>query len=100
MEEELTRNSLKRDDDDDPKYSEQEMPTLEDNEFLGHDYHHNNNSNNNASSVDDKGAMEHSEWASSVSEKCNLIVNYLPHEIDDVTLKVTFHRLLSSKPGE
>ena len=31
---------------------------------------------------------EHQEWSGSPSEKCNLIVNYLPHEIDDVTLKV------------
>lgn len=99
MEEELPRMPLKRDGDDDPKYSEQEMPTLEDNEFLAHDYHH-NNSNNNASSVDDKGSMEHTEWASSVSEKCNLIVNYLPHEIDDVTLKVIFADHIRREFGE
>lgn len=28
------------------------------------------------------------EWSGGALEKCNLIVNYLPHEIDDVTLKV------------
>ena len=32
---------------------------------------------------------EHQEWTGGSSEKCNLIVNYLPHEIDDITLKVT-----------
>ena len=40
-----------------------------------------------ASSADDD-EYEHHEWSGSPSEKCNLIVNYLPHEIDDVTLKV------------
>jgi hypothetical protein len=84
MEEELSRIPLKRDVEEDPTYHEQEMPILDDEEFLAHDYHH----NNNASSVDDKGSIEHQEWSSNVSEKCNLIVNYLPHEIDDVTLKV------------
>jgi hypothetical protein len=38
---------------------------------------------------------EHQEWSGGSSEKCNLIVNYLPHEIDDVTLKVNIH---SSSP--
>lgn len=38
---------------------------------------------------------EHQEWTGGSSEKCNLIVNYLPHEIDDVTLKVNIH---SSSP--
>ena len=28
------------------------------------------------------------DWNGSASEKCNLIVNYLPPEIDDITLKV------------
>lgn len=31
---------------------------------------------------------DHQEWTGGTSEKCNLIVNYLPHEIDDITLKV------------
>lgn len=31
---------------------------------------------------------DNQEWSGGVAEKCNLIVNYLPHEIDDVTLKV------------
>ena len=39
-----------------------------------------------SSAEDDE--YEHQEWSGAASEKCNLIVNYLPHEIDDVTLKV------------
>jgi hypothetical protein len=31
---------------------------------------------------------ENQEWVCDLSEKCNLIVNYLPHELDDLTLKV------------
>jgi hypothetical protein len=85
MDEELTRMPVKRDGEEAPNYPEQEIQPLEDEEFLGHDYHH----NNNASSVDDKGSNEHQEWVTSVSEKCNLIVNYLPHEIDDISLKVS-----------
>ena len=37
---------------------------------------------------DDEYAMENQEWANDSSDKCNLIVNYLPHEIDDTALKV------------
>ena len=37
---------------------------------------------------DDEYAMENQEWANDSSDKCNLIVNYLPHEIDDAALKV------------
>ena len=93
MEEELSRIPLKRDVEEDPNYHEQEMPILDDEEFLAHDYHH----NNNASSVDDKGSIEHQEWSSTVSEKCNLIVNYLPHEIDDVSLKVCSYDAILSQ---
>ena len=37
---------------------------------------------------EDEYAMENEEWANDSSDKCNLIVNYLPHEIDDAALKV------------
>lgn len=37
---------------------------------------------------EDEYAMENEEWGNDSSDKCNLIVNYLPHEIDDVALKV------------
>jgi RNA recognition motif-containing protein len=46
-----------------------------------------------SSAEDDE--YEHQEWAGAASEKCNLIVNYLPHEIDDVTLKVRASTLSS-----
>lgn len=39
-------------------------------------------------SGDDDDEYDNQEWSGGLSEKCNLIVNYLPHEIDDVTLKV------------
>ena len=30
----------------------------------------------------------HHDFENDSSEKCNLIVNYLPHDIDDISLKV------------
>lgn len=38
---------------------------------------------------DEYASIENQEWHNDPSEKCNLIVNYLPHEIDDASLKVT-----------
>lgn len=42
----------------------------------------------NSLSLEENDDFEHQEWTGGASEKCNLIVNYLPHEIDDVSLKV------------
>jgi hypothetical protein len=82
MEEELSRIPLNGDGEEGASYTDQQIGTLDD-QFLSQDYHH------NVSSVDDKASMEHQDWAVVVSEKCNLIVNYLPHEIDDNSLKVS-----------
>ena len=43
----------------------------------------------NSPSLAEDDDYEHQEWTGSASEKCNLIVNYLPHETGDVSLKVT-----------
>jgi hypothetical protein len=40
---------------------------------------------------DEYASMENQEWHNDTSDKCNLIVNYLPHEIDDASLKVMGH---------
>ena len=40
---------------------------------------------------DEYASMENQEWQNDPSDKCNLIVNYLPHEIDDASLKVNNH---------
>ena len=70
--------------------NEKEVGGLDDEDYVGQEYHH------NASSIDNKGSLETQEWSTGSSEKCNLIVNYLPHEIDDITLKV---RTSSNKIG-
>ena len=62
-------------------YADQESAGHDEEEFQ--DYH------KNSGQIDEKGQMENQEWSSGISERCNLIVNYLPHEIDDGTLKVT-----------
>lgn len=82
MEEESPRLPLNSVGEESPIYADQEMAALGEEEFNVQEYHH------NASSIDDKGSLESQEWSTGVSEKCNLIVNYLPHEIDDLTLKV------------
>ena len=35
--------------------------------------------------------------SSQANDKCNLIINYLPHEIDDATLKVTYCNVLPQR---
>jgi hypothetical protein len=57
---------------------------LEEEEFL----HQDGGYNQVHPSGDDEDEYDNQEWSGGSSEKCNLIVNYLPHEIDDVTLKV------------
>jgi hypothetical protein len=40
--------------------------------------------------LDRDDAPASSSWQDGgISEKCNLIINYLPHDIDDATLKVS-----------
>lgn len=82
MEDEQSRLPLNSIGEEGPIYADQQMASLNEEEFNVQEYHH------NASSIDDKGSLENQEWSTGVSEKCNLIVNYLPHEIDDLTLKV------------
>jgi hypothetical protein len=79
MEEELSKKNMSREDAEISNYSDQELqlPILDDKEFIGQEnYHHR--------VLDD----EQEEWSLGNAERSNLIVNYLPHEIDDTTLKV------------
>jgi hypothetical protein len=36
---------------------------------------------------------ENADWSNDPSDRCNLIVNYLPHEIEDLSLKVLLHEV-------
>lgn len=82
MEEELSRIHIS------PTGDENTGSLLEDEEFTRQEpsYVH-------ISPLPEDDDYESQEWTDGSSEKCNLIVNYLPHEIDDVTLKV--HRVIS-----
>ena len=82
MEEEMARLPLNSNGEETPNYTDQEIPGLDGEDYVGQEYHH------NSTSIDEKGSIEIQEWSTESSEKCNLIVNYLPHEIDDIVLKV------------
>lgn len=78
----MARQNLNNSSQETANYSDKELVGLDENDYGVQEYHH------NVSSIEDKGSIEIQEWSSGSFEKCNLIVNYLPHEIDDLTLKV------------